>query len=102
MVTVSKYESMAIGIDARTAARSRAVGYERVKGTLDIALSAVLLVVTAPIILLTMLMVRLSSSGPAIYRQKRLGHNGRIFTIYKLRTMHQESERHSGAVWSLP
>ena len=52
--------------------------------------------------IVAMLLVRLSSRGPAIYTQRRLGLGGKVFTIYKIRTMYQDSERHSGATWSLP
>ena len=48
-----------------------------------------------------MLLVRLTSRGPAVYTQKRLGYNGRVFTIYKIRTMYLGSEP-DGARWSLP
>ena len=49
-----------------------------------------------------MLLVRLSSRGPAIYTQRRLGLGGEVFTIYKIRTMYQDCERQSGATWSVP
>jgi lipopolysaccharide/colanic/teichoic acid biosynthesis glycosyltransferase len=69
---------------------------------LDLALASVMLLVTAPIILISMLLVRLTSKGPMIYAQKRLGQEGRTITIYKIRTMYRDSERDTGVVWSLP
>ena len=49
--------------------------------------------ISLPIILVAMILVRLNSRGPLIYIQKRLGLGGKVFTIYKIRTMYQDSER---------
>ena len=68
----------------------------------DFILAVVILVVSAPITLVAMLLVRLTSRGPAIYTQARLGQGGKIFTMYKIRTMYPDSERHSGPTWSVP
>ncbi len=65
-------------------------------------LGLLLLVLHLPIILLVMLAVRLSSPGPALFRQKRTGKGGHEFTMYKIRTMYQDAERTSGPVWSGP
>ena len=54
----------------------------------------------APIILLLVLLVRLTSRGPGIYRQRRTGLDGRTFSIYKIRTMAVDAEAATGAVWS--
>ena len=75
---------------------------EIMKHGLDCCLALVMLILTAPLVLLCMLLVRLTSTGPALYTQQRLGRYGRPFQVYKLRTMYQDSERESGAVWSLP
>ena len=48
------------------------------------------------------LLVKLTSSGPAFYWQTRTGKNGRLFTIYKLRTMYHNCESASGPRWSTP
>jgi lipopolysaccharide/colanic/teichoic acid biosynthesis glycosyltransferase len=69
---------------------------------LDVGLSALLLAVSAPIVLACLLAVRLSSKGGPVYTQKRLGHRGRLITIYKIRTMYRDSESNSGPVWSGP
>lgn len=76
--------------------------YERIKPSLDFLLATALLVLMAPVMIAAMLLVRLTSRGPAIYSQRRLGLDGEEFTIYKVRTMYQDSEQHSGATWSLP
>src|SRR5262249_49907485 len=76
--------------------------YERTKPSIEFATALVLLVLTAPVMIAAMLLVWLTSRGPVIYTQRRLGLGGKVFTIYKIRTMYQDSERHSGATWSLP
>jgi lipopolysaccharide/colanic/teichoic acid biosynthesis glycosyltransferase len=85
-------------------ARSEADGgvYERIKPWLDFAMALALLILTAPVMLAAMLLVWLTSRGPTIYSQRRLGLGGKEFTIYKIRTMYEDSERHSGATWCLP
>lgn len=59
-------------------------------------LGAILLVLFSPLILLLMLLVRLTSPGPAVFRQKRVGRHGREFEIVKIRTMHRDAEAVSG------
>jgi exopolysaccharide biosynthesis polyprenyl glycosylphosphotransferase len=50
--------------------------------------------------LLTALAVRLSSPGPILYSQKRVGLNGRPFMVYKFRSMYVDAEARTGAVWA--
>jgi lipopolysaccharide/colanic/teichoic acid biosynthesis glycosyltransferase len=54
---------------------------------LDVVLAAALLVVTAPLLALAALAIRLESRGPVFYRQLRVGRDGRPFELWKLRTM---------------
>lgn len=61
---------------------------------------AVLLLPALPIIGLLVLLVRLTSRGPGIFRQTRVGRGGRQFTMYKLRTMSLDAEAASGPVWA--
>ncbi|WP_068417900.1 sugar transferase [Planctomyces sp. SH-PL62] len=65
-------------------------------------LSAALLCLSCPAMLLAMLAVRITSPGPALYFQERLGLRGRRIMICKIRTMTLNCERESGAVWSTP
>ena len=57
-------------------------------------------IVATPIMLLTALAVRLSSAGPVLYRQVRVGMNGIPFTLYKFRSMRADAEAQTGAVWA--
>lgn len=59
-----------------------------------------LLVPGLPVILLLVILVRLTSRGPGIYRQTRVGFAGRHFRLYKLRSMRADAEAGSGAVWA--
>jgi len=68
----------------------------------DTAGAAVLLVLALPVLLAALLAVKLSSRGPAIYLQTRLGHRGRVFTVFKIRTMIVDAEGLTGPRWSLP
>ena len=73
--------------------------FEIAKEVVDVALGSILLVLCSPLILLCMLMVRWASKGPVIYRQVRVGRDGRLFTMYKLRTMVIDAETH-GIQWA--
>jgi lipopolysaccharide/colanic/teichoic acid biosynthesis glycosyltransferase len=57
------------------------------KRCLDVVVAAVLLALTAPLLLVAVLLVRATSRGPALFLQQRIGYRGRPFTMYKLRTM---------------
>ena len=70
--------------------------YNRVvKRTLDILIALIALIILSPMILIAAILVKLTSEGPAIFRQRRLGRGAKEFTIYKFRTMRVNSE-HSG------
>jgi lipopolysaccharide/colanic/teichoic acid biosynthesis glycosyltransferase len=91
------------GAARRRPARRRPPGggwYVGLKAVCDFALAALLLVLTSPLLLAAVALVKLTSRGPAIYSQTRLGRNGKPFTIYKVRTMVHDCERSSGPRWS--
>lgn len=62
--------------------------YAHSKRALDIIFSAVLLMFLWLLMLIVGLLIRITSQGPAIFKQKRVGRDGRIFTCYKFRTMY--------------
>lgn len=70
------------------------------KRLFDIGASLLLLILTAPLILLAAIMVKLESKGPALFRQKRVGLYGQEFEIIKLRSMRQDAEVVGQAVWA--
>jgi sugar transferase (PEP-CTERM system associated) len=70
------------------------------KRALDVVLALVGLVVSAPFLLTAAALVRFTSPGGALYRQERVGLNGRVFTIYKLRSMRVDAEAGTGPIWS--
>jgi exopolysaccharide biosynthesis polyprenyl glycosylphosphotransferase len=68
------------------------VGGLLLKRTLDIVLSSVMLIIALPVLAALALLIRLSSSGAVLFRQTRCGRNGRLFTLYKFRTMSPDAE----------
>lgn len=81
------------------AAPSGGSAYRFVKRTLDIVVSAVALLIAGVPMALIAVWVRLDSPGPALYRQERLGLNGKSFWIYKFRSMRVDAEA-NGAQWA--
>jgi lipopolysaccharide/colanic/teichoic acid biosynthesis glycosyltransferase len=74
--------------------------YPTCKAVVEFVAAFCLLVLTAPLILLAALLAKLSSRGPALYCQVRLGWGGVPYTIYKIRTMTHQCEKWSGPQWS--
>jgi lipopolysaccharide/colanic/teichoic acid biosynthesis glycosyltransferase len=76
-------------------------GEDRSRRLVELLAAIVLFVVVSPLILICLFLVRLTSPGPVIYTQKRLGLRGRHFTLYKIRTMCVQSEP-DGPKWCRP
>lgn len=72
------------------------------KRCFDIVLSLVLLLLVLPLMMLTWLFVVLESSGPALYRQERVGLGGRSFVLLKFRSMRTDAETDGKARWATP
>jgi lipopolysaccharide/colanic/teichoic acid biosynthesis glycosyltransferase len=68
------------------------LGEEVVKRAIDIALSSAVIVLAAPLLLLLWCPVRSTSTGPALFRQERLGRDMRPFTMLKLRSMYADND----------
>jgi lipopolysaccharide/colanic/teichoic acid biosynthesis glycosyltransferase len=77
-----------------------AAWYPVCKVLADAIVAGMLLVLAAPVILILMALVRLTSRGPAIYKQRRLGLGGRPYEILKLRSMRHDCERLTGPLWA--
>jgi sugar transferase (PEP-CTERM system associated) len=70
------------------------------KRLMDIALAAIGLVLAAPLMLIVAIAVKATSRGPIVYRQQRVGLHGRVFQAFKFRSMQEDAERDTGAVWA--
>ncbi len=62
--------------------------------------AAIATLIAAPLMLCVAVLIKLTSPGPALFRQQRVGKNDRLFTLYKFRSMVTDAEAHSGAVWA--
>lgn len=71
-----------------------------VKRCFDLVVSALLIILSAPVVVLATLLIAAEGGGPVIYRQERVGHRGRTFTVFKLRSMLQDAERDGKATWA--
>ena len=74
--------------------------FVKFKRFLDLILSISGMLICAPILILAAILIKLHSRGPIIYKQNRVGKNGNIFRIYKLRSMCLDAEKETGAVWA--
>jgi Undecaprenyl-phosphate glucose phosphotransferase len=72
-----------------------------VKRGIDIVMSAIALAILALPIGLIALFVKLTSKGPVLFHQERMGLDGKPFTIVKFRSMYDDAERHTGPVWAI-
>jgi sugar transferase (PEP-CTERM system associated) len=68
-------------------------GMRLYKRAVSLFLGSLAIAITSPIMLLATIAVRLDSRGPAIFRQKRVGENGKLFTVYKFRSMFEGSDK---------
>ena len=74
--------------------------YETTKRVLDVLAVLFGVLILSPILLALALAVKLTSKGPIIYKQVRVGRFGRYFTMYKFRTMRADAEKGTGPVWA--
>jgi Undecaprenyl-phosphate glucose phosphotransferase len=89
------------GLAMLSAQASPLVGWNGLtKRTLDILLSLLVLALVSPLLLLIALLVRLTSKGPVLYKQDRMGYDGHTFSIYKFRTMTDDAEGDEPTRWT--
>ncbi|TMF46523.1 MAG: sugar transferase, partial [Chloroflexi bacterium] len=83
-------ESLLDDVDLRPVWLPRRARFKRV---VDVVLGSIVLIFAAPVIACLVVIIRLDSRGPALYGQRRIGHLGRPFTLWKLRSMYHESSQ---------
>jgi exopolysaccharide biosynthesis polyprenyl glycosylphosphotransferase len=74
--------------------------YDFVSKTINIIVATIILIITSPFLIICALFVYLYDRGPIFYTQERVGLNGKVFKLYKLRSMILKAEE-NGAIWSL-
>lgn len=74
--------------------------YRAVKRFLDVTASFLGLVLLSPLMLAVSILIKIDSRGPVIFRQKRIGRNGKVFEIYKFRSMCVGAEKNGSGVYS--
>jgi exopolysaccharide biosynthesis polyprenyl glycosylphosphotransferase len=70
------------------------------KRLMDLVISTVVLIVASPVMATIAVAIRSTSDGPVIYRQRRVGRKGKVFTMLKFRTMKNNAEAESGPTWA--
>lgn len=82
------------------AMNSSVIHIRKIKRVMDTSVALAGLVLLAPFTLLAAIFIRMDSPGPVLFRQRRSGLEGTSYTLYKFRTMRQDAEAVSGAVWA--
>ncbi|MBN2562061.1 MAG: sugar transferase [Phycisphaerae bacterium] len=82
------------------AMNSSVIHIRKIKRMMDIVVAVAGLVLLSPVALLAMLVIRMDSRGPVLFRQRRAGIEGGEYVLYKFRTMRADAESESGAVWA--
>jgi len=101
IITTRVSADMVDGIPLVGVRRSQVAGLGLfVKRTFDLVVSLVLLVLLAPVMLLLALAIGIVSPGPSLYRQERVGKEGKIFTALKFRSMGANAEAETGPVFT--
>lgn len=70
-----------------------------IKRSFDLIFSILLVTILSPLLLFIAILIKITSEGPAIFKQKRLGKNGQVFTIYKFRTMVENAEKIGAGIY---
>jgi sugar transferase (PEP-CTERM system associated) len=78
----------------------RAPWLHALKRAMDVTLATIGIALSAPLMALVALLVWLTSEGPVVFHQLRVGQHGKLFTVHKFRSMRADAEAATGAVWS--
>lgn len=70
--------------------------YRFVKRVFDFVIALIMLIVLSPLMLVACVLIKLNNDGPVLFKQKRPGKNGKIFTVYKFRTMSVKTHDENG------
>ncbi|WP_455645407.1 undecaprenyl-phosphate glucose phosphotransferase [Methanosphaera sp.] len=77
------------------------ISYNKViKRIFDIIFVSIVSIIISPLLLVTAILIKLTSAGPVIYKQERVGENGKIFLMYKFRSMYSENEYIDDENWT--
>lgn len=87
-------------LDSLPPAEWRFVSYLYYKAVMDRCLALLILIPALPLMGVLVLLIKATSPGPGFYSQVRVGREGRLFTMYKLRSMRVDAESQTGPVWS--
>ncbi len=74
--------------------------FNEFKRFFDTAVAATGLVIASPVIGATAILIKIVSPGPVFFKQERMGCRGKVFDIYKMRTMKIDAEKETGAIWA--
>ena len=72
----------------------------QIKRIMDISVSLIVLIFGAPVCLLITILIRTTSAGPIIFKQERIGQNGKPFNMLKFRSMYEDAEKRTGPKWA--
>ncbi len=79
------------------------LGWDHIfKRIFDLLLGSVILLAVSPLMILIGFLIKITSEGPVLYRQKRVGLDGQLFNILKFRTMRVNAEEETGPIWATP
>jgi sugar transferase (PEP-CTERM system associated) len=73
---------------------------ETIRRTVDVGLSLMGIILSAPVMALAALSIKVDSPGPVLFRQGRVGKDGKVFMLYKFRSMTVDAEQRTGPVWA--
>ncbi len=74
--------------------------YHMVKRAFDVTASLIGIIFLSPLFFFTALLIKCTSRGPILFTQTRVGQDGKLFNIYKFRTMHVDAEKETGPIWA--